>query len=338
MRTLALNKQAENKVGDTATTWYFTLSDDGNAVSTVGDTLTAHIKNNTGYLIDVPVTSTNNGLAQVSFNNKSIEQLPSGEYLLEIDLVNTDGTVAKYPTDGFFPFQLNLNAMSTTRELVTEITFQQVLDGVDEKIKTELATGDYKGPKGDDAYLHVAYANSADGSTDFSRQGNENLLTGTTNALTTVNNVSSWGTNLPSLSTNRTDLSNNTYTASMWLSPVAHDAAIYMRIVKTDGSASGGSNSSVVKAGTSGYSVLTCDVPSDSYIFSVWPSFTADQTDSTTVSYKEMKLEKGAVATDWCPAPADNKPYHYMGTYADNTATGSTNSSDYTWLAPLTLS
>jgi hypothetical protein len=151
-----------------------------------------------------------------------------------------------------------------------------------------------------------------------------NLLVGTSGTLKTVTSVTDWSTNLPNITTNRIDLTNNTYTASVWLSPAKHDATVYIRIKATDGSSYSNIAGSTVKAGTSGYSTLTYTVPSGSYLSDVWISFTSVQTDSTTVSYKEMKLENGSVATPWCLNPTEQATQSYVSTTLEATATSLT--------------
>lgn len=149
MRTLTVLNQATTKVGDTATVWSFLLKDGAQRVYMDSkNSIKAHITNSSGYVGDATVTISNN-LVLLDFNQPFISSLPAGTYGIQLDLTTSDGDVAKYPTDSVLSFELTQDAMTTDGELVPTITFQQVLDGVGDKLTKELASGDYKGDKGD---------------------------------------------------------------------------------------------------------------------------------------------------------------------------------------------
>lgn len=149
MRTLTVLNQATTKVGDTATVWSFLLKDGAQRVYMDSkNSIKAHVTNNSGYVGDATVTISNN-LVLLDFNQPFISSLPAGTYGIQLDLTTSDGDVAKYPTDSVLSFELTKDAMTTEGELVPTVTFQQVLDGVGDKLTKALASGDYKGPKGD---------------------------------------------------------------------------------------------------------------------------------------------------------------------------------------------
>ncbi|MCZ2118646.1 pyocin knob domain-containing protein [Levilactobacillus brevis] len=135
--------------------------------------------------------------------------------------------------------------------------------------------------------------------------GGRNLLPGTSGTLQIVTNASGWNANLPAIIPVVTTIdSDTTYTARAWISPASHD--INLQIVWQDSSGAtvyrGGNT---VSAGTSGYSTWTGTITAGSTIQRVAIVFGAQQSTPSSVSYKEMKLEQGSIATDWTPAPED---------------------------------
>lgn len=127
-----------------------------------------------------------------------------------------------------------------------------------------------------------------------------NLLPGTYNILTTVN-ATGWRTGLPTYYPAESLKANQTYTVSCYLEPAKHDATIYMYAAK------GNIRGTTIAAGSKGISTLTMTLaPEDAEAANgVFVSFTNSQTDTSAVSYKGFKLEKGSVATDWSPNPAE---------------------------------
>ena len=137
--------------------------------------------------------------------------------------------------------------------------------------------------------------------------GGRNLLMGTSGTLQTVTNASGWYANFPQyVLVEPTVNSNTTYTARIWLSPVSHDMRITLSWKDSSGIRNYG-NGSNISAGTSGYSTWTGTITAGSTINYIEPSFTVQQSTASTVSYKEMKFEKGTVATNWTPAPEDKQ-------------------------------
>src|SRR5690606_22974102 len=62
-----------------------------------------------------------------------------------------------------------------------------------------------------------------------------------------------------------------------------------------------------IQPGQSGYFVMTFVAPADSQITRVYIAtrHSSGNAGSSTVKFKEVKLEKGNKATDWTPAPED---------------------------------
>ncbi|MGP3640353.1 hypothetical protein [Lentilactobacillus hilgardii] len=132
-----------------------------------------------------------------------------------------------------------------------------------------------------------------------------NLLLGTSKTLNTVTNASNWNNNIQSYQSNLTTVNSDTpYTARAWISPASHD--MNLQIVWKDSSGNtryGGGNS--ISAGTSGYSTWTGIITASSSIQYVTVVFRKQQSTASSVSYCEVKLERGSHATDWCPNPED---------------------------------
>lgn len=150
--------------------------------------------------------------------------------------------------------------------------------------------------KNDIASLQTQVNNSAVGT---------NLLLGTSKTLNTVTNASNWNNNISSyLLNNATINSDTSYTARAWISPASHD--MNLQIAWNDSSGTthwGGGNT--ISAGTSGYSTWTGTITASSVIQYVTVVFSTQQSTASSVSYSEAKLEKGSVATDWCPNPSE---------------------------------
>ncbi|CAJ2232157.1 hypothetical protein [Fructilactobacillus sanfranciscensis] len=140
------------------------------------------------------------------------------------------------------------------------------------------------------------------------------MLLGTSKTLKTETNASGWSVGAAYQPRVAKVNSDTTYTARAWISPASHD--MNTQIVWKDSSGNlhyGGGNA--ISAGTSGYSTWTGTIPAGSTIQYVTVVFTEQQQTASTVTYGEVKLEKGTVAHDWSPAPedlenadSDNKP------------------------------
>lgn len=63
-------------------------------------------------------------------------------------------------------------------------------------------------------------------------------------------------------------------------------------------------NGTPVDKGEAGYSTLMIKPTEDGYVHLVPVAYSSPET--TLIGWKEEKLEKGSLATDWCPNPADN--------------------------------
>ena len=135
--------------------------------------------------------------------------------------------------------------------------------------------------------------------------GGRNLLLGTSGTLKTVTDASGWNSELPMITPVVTTVdSDTTYTVRVWIEPASHDMAVQIVWADASGAYHYG-NGNVVSAGTYGYSTWTSTITAGNAIKYVTIAFTKQQSTPSSVSYKEMKLEKGSVATDWCLNPLE---------------------------------
>lgn len=293
------------KQGDTETMFTFICKSAGSVVDlTQATNITAKIGNASGYLRSQPITITSltglkPGWLNLQPTSTLMAGLPAGSYQLEIWVIDQAGT-SIYPSDGSTGFTITNNIQSANGSTITTITFDDFVKELNEVAST------IKGEKGDTGTVDNTGLISAPAFQSLQTQVNNsavgtNLLMGTSNVLTTVTNVTGWRTGLPTYYPAEALEANQTYTVSCYLEPAKHDAAIYMY------AANHNITGTIVPAGSKGISTLTIILtPEDAKATNgVWISFTSSQTDSSTVSFKGFKLEKGSVATDWCPNPSE---------------------------------
>ena len=100
-------------------------------------------------------------------------------------------------------------------------------------------------------------------------------------------------------------------TARIYLKPTAQEAKVHLDFRNASGSQYRQYFGNVIAGGQEGYSELTVEIPATAgngeAITKVQLSIrhSAGTTPSDTVQYKEPKLEKGTIASDWTPAPED---------------------------------
>lgn len=168
MRKLYLgNGENQFKFNDTTTEIHLTAFDDGSAATLTNDAK-VKIKNESGYLMDISASITDNNAVITS---GQLALLPVGIYLLELWNPISDGT-AIYPSNGFLALQINENATGISGGLVSSITvndFIQQFSGLSEQLKQQVAdaiSNGLKGDKGDDGLsaYQIAVINGYQGS------------------------------------------------------------------------------------------------------------------------------------------------------------------------------
>lgn len=183
--------------------------------------------------------------------------------------------------------------------------------------------------------IYTAYADDEVG-TNFTNALNPNLLTGTSSSLISYNasgyntGIASKYYSIPSNSFPYTSNQSNTYTGSVYISPVSHDALIIMQTKNASGTISGHTGNQI-QGGTSGISAVSYTLQPGEYIYALYVAFSSKQTDTTTILIGSLKLEKGSVATPYIPNIADS---NYLSSYPKYRGIAMLNSSiytDYTW-------
>lgn len=186
------------------------------------------------------------------------------------------------------------------------------------------------GANGKTPYFHIAYANSDDGRDGFYVDGGINLITGTSRDLQTAqdsSNKMSGGQIYGFSSDELSSLAGNQVTASAFIHNTT-DHTVNL-VIWTDSNNFGVGTG--VPAGTDGYSTISgYNINPKTNMGNINIRSYIDNVAISGVQYKELKLEKGSVATPWSPAPSEAHP-SYMGTYTDYTQTASLDPTAYQW-------
>lgn len=237
---------------------------------------------------------------------------------------STSGTTK--PTSGW---ATTIPTVPEGKFLWTKITWTYTDNTIE--IGYSVAKAGETGSDGKTTYLHTAYANSADGTVDFTREWpRENLLDVESDKLREIK-WSSWnikfGGKIPLKE-------KQAVTASVWYENVKNSANVNVGLrlfyYREDGSLifeSPNSQTSVA-VGESGTAVLTDTTPEGtSYAEFVLRVFNGKI--EGTASYKHAKLELGSTATPYLP---EGETLHYIGTYTDFNEQGSDDPSKYEWV------
>lgn len=173
MRYIRNISDNQNKVGDTDNIFRFNLLQ-GEDVFNFGDyPISINIANSSGYILSmVPEKEFGNSVIKLDFNNQLLKSLTPDDYLLEVEVKLPDGTTATFPTKGGMPFSINSNLKNTAGQLVPTVTFDEVLNAVDNKVNNYLATvvkGD-KGDKGDTGVVDTTADYTWTGTNTFNKQ------------------------------------------------------------------------------------------------------------------------------------------------------------------------
>lgn len=197
---------------------------------------------------------------------------------------------------------------------------------------------------------HTAYANSADGITDFTTtKPNLNLLN--FNSGVTFGKYYGWAADITSYSGYRAYFKkvkvtpNNQYTISAnwsnteWLNVYGFANESDTTAVTRYGSAGGHGTGSWDSNFIGGYSVandMTFTVPANvNYIGVSYASLSKDTLTLQALLNGKPKVEQGSVATPYMPSASELTPSDqpkYIGTYTDHSETASQTPSQYKWV------
>ncbi|WP_455387221.1 collagen-like protein [Lactiplantibacillus pentosus] len=300
------------KIGDTTTSFTLICGNDNVATDLTNATsIIVKLGNASGYLKSATVDPTSltdptTGQVTVKFDADLMTSLPAGSYAIEVWVVDSTGT-SIYPSDGSTGFAITNNIQSATGNKITTITFDDFVKAMNKAAST-IAKGD-KGEKGDTGTVDNDGLTKAPAFVDLKTQVDNsavgtNLLTGTSGALQTYS-FNSWSSGNLS-STNIRLISGQTYTARMWIQGYDVQTNIAMRAYGASGFQLAYAVGNDIGANSSGYSTVTWTADSNwtsNVIITV--SFKSHQSATHSGQCSELKLEKGSVATDWCPNPSE---------------------------------
>ncbi|MBO2718973.1 type I pullulanase [Lactiplantibacillus plantarum] len=310
------------KIGDTTTSFTLVCGNDNVATDlTKATSITAKLGNASGYLKSATVdpaslTDPTTGQVTVTFTADLMTSLLAGDYAIEVWVVDSNGT-SIYPSDGSTGFTITNNIQSANGSTITTITFNDFVEAMNKAAST-IAKGD-KGDKGDTGTVDNAGLISAPAFQSLQTQVDDsavgiNLLKGTGNHTFTA--AGSWNTSYLSNETTNDllalfkGLEGQALTVSVdyeysgfiagsgdnrlgWEAQIVADTTTYFGpwYYPTNNSGSGRISSTfVVPKNITGIGEGTGFV-----LFS----------GSGTGTLSHLKLEKGSVATDWCPNPTE---------------------------------
>lgn len=309
------------KIGDTTTSFTLICGNDNVATDlTNATTITVKLGNTSGYLKSSTVdpaslTDPTTGQVTVNFNADLMTSLTAGSYAIEVWVVDSNGT-SIYPSDGSTGFTITNNIQSTNGSTITTITFDDFVKELNEAAST--IKGD-KGDKGDTGPQGVKGDKGDTGTVD-----NAGLTTAPAfvNLQTQVNN-SAVGTNL--LTNLPSNWTQGWVTSNATGNPPAFNS--YNARLRTIQTISVSSNSPyTISISDTSFKFCWLELDSNGNKTYVAPwitsaNYTFTTTSTTTqlymvVAYKtdvvlntsnlpNMKLEKGSVATGWCPNPTE---------------------------------
>lgn len=328
------------KIGDTTTSFTLICGNDNVATDlTKATSITVKLGNASGYLKSATIapaslTDPTTGKVTVNFNADLMTSLPAGSYAIEIWVVDPTGT-SIYPSDGSTGFTITNNIQSANGSTITTITFNDFVEKMNEVAST-IAKGDKgdkgdtgpqgpigptglqgpqgikgdKGDKGDKGTVDNTGLISAPAFQSLQTQVNNsavgtNLITGTSSDLQTAldSQNSTTGGGIHYFSSDELKfLANKQITARAFIhNTTTHTVNL---VIWTNGGTIGVGTD--VPAGTDGYSTITAySVASSNIAGDVDIRSYTENTAISGVQYKELKIEKGSKATDWCPNPSE---------------------------------
>lgn len=304
------------KIGDTTTSFSLICGNDNVATDlTKATSITIKLGNDSGYLKSATVdpaklTEPTTGQVTVSFNADLMTSLPAGSYAIEIWVVDPTGT-SIYPSDGSTGFTITNNIQSTNGSTITTITFDDFVKAMNKAAST-IAKGD-KGDKGDTGTVDNTGLINAPAFQSLQSQVN-NSAVGTNLLIGSEDELSGKSYAFTGYQISGGLQPETTYTLSGWgrvdQTSLNQSQNVFITIYSGDWSWSDTLN--ISDSLTSKYNKATFTTPAGK---AFTPSVTAylshpngdglKDSISGTGYVSKVKLEKGSVATDWCPNPSE---------------------------------
>jgi len=155
------------------------LKDDNEYVPLDDKKVVLNVANDTGLVLTTPMTTFSGHTVMVDFSSPGLAELTPDSYNLEIEVTYSDGDVSKFPTKGGLKFNITNNLKETTGALVPTVTFDNVLEAVDEKIAVYMDTIKVgpQGPQGPAGNVDTSHDNTFTGKNMFTQPIGGSLLT-----------------------------------------------------------------------------------------------------------------------------------------------------------------
>lgn len=171
MKTIETAIDTVNKFGDTSTIFKLDLKDDNEYVPLDDKKVVLNVANDTGLVLTTPMTTFSGHTVMVDFSSHGLAELTPDSYNLEIEVTYSDGDVSKFPTKGGLKFNITNNLKETTGALVPTVTFDNVLEAVDEKIAVYMDTVKVgpQGPQGPAGNVDTSHDNTFTGVNKFTK-------------------------------------------------------------------------------------------------------------------------------------------------------------------------
>ncbi|MCG0767043.1 collagen-like protein [Lactiplantibacillus plantarum] len=315
------------KIGDTTTSFTLVCGNDNVATDlTKVTSITVKLGNASGYLKSATVdpaklTDPTTGQVTVKFTADLMTSLPAGSYAIEVWVADSTGT-SIYPSDGSTGFTISNNIQSANGSTITTITFDDFVKAMNKAAST-IAKGD-KGEKGDTGTVDNDGLTKAPAFVKLQTQVNNSAVG--TNLLLNTGDLSVNWIGITSISTTTEynghpsmgftsgtkrlalqqfglgKLQNSTqYTASFWAkADNAGDKA------HTELWGSNGATDFVLTTNWVRYiAVVTSASDAGTNTNHSGCYFGVIDGNKGNVYIAVPKLEKGSVATDWCPNPSE---------------------------------
>ena len=312
------------KIGDTTTSFTLICGNDNVATDlTKATSITVKLGNASGYLklatVDpASLTDPTTGQVTVKFNADLMTSLPAGNYAIEVWVVDSTGT-SIYPSDGSIGFTITNNIQSANGSTITTITFDDFVAAMNKAAST-IAKGD----KGDTGSVDNAGLTTAPAFVDLQTQVNNsavgtNLYTDTKdfdnpdvwtnwgnsyktgekfNGLTVMGMKVDWNGLGQTLQAKKGE----TYTFSVYAryeSGTGNSTMFFSPSTTLD------TNPVLIRLSLNetwqrltGTFTMTVDG-------ALYARVERTNDNTNTLLIAGPKLEKGSVATDWCPNPAE---------------------------------
>jgi len=155
MKTINYLSNNINKIGDTSSVVLFQLKKDG-IVEKFSDLVAkvniADMRGN--FLFSVNSVIDKSNVESLSFNQEPLSRLTEDSYLMEVEVPLLDGTISKYPSDGYGTITVTKSLNNREGDLIPLITFENTLQAVEDKVNTYLQTvaKGVQGERGEQGY------------------------------------------------------------------------------------------------------------------------------------------------------------------------------------------